>query len=46
MWSKYLVINIAKKKRECNKEVEFLPFIKVKFLLANARDVQVSVEEK
>ena len=32
------------KKCECNQEVEFLPFIKVKILEANARDVQVSVE--
>ena len=32
------------KKCQCNQEVEFLPYIKVKILEANARDVQVSVE--
>ena len=34
------------KKCKCHQEVEFLPFIKVKILEANARDVQVSVEEE
>jgi hypothetical protein len=32
------------KKCECNQEVEIFPFIKVKILEANARDVQVYVE--
>ena len=32
------------KKYECNQEVEFLPFIKVKILTVNTRNVQVSVE--
>ena len=32
------------KKCECNQEVEFLLFIKVKILAANAQDVQVSGE--
>ena len=32
------------KKCECNQEVEFLPFIKVKILTADVRDVHVSIE--
>ena len=34
------------KKYEYNQEMEFLPFIKVKILATNARDVQVSIEEE
>ena len=34
------------KKCEWNQEVEFLPYIKVKILEANARDVHVFVEGK
>ena len=34
------------KKCECNQKVEFIPFIQIKILEANAQDVQVSVDEE